>query len=189
MTEVKNMKKTAGILKFCCTLALVLEILMAVMVAFIEVALLMAGSFSELAAKSGAITIDGGTMTPAEMDALKPFLLIALAFSLVALVLAIVGTVKTRTALGECKEERPFSEKCVNAVRASARLEIIGGIVGIVSSIVLSLMGSSLTVNGTHLGKSSTTLSLSFLFYAVEKYLLYHIAEYGHGLETKQDRL
>ena len=183
------MKKTAGILKFCCTVVLVLEILITVILVLALGAILLAGNFSDLAAKTGAITINGGTMTPAEMDTLKPIVLIALASGLVALVFTIMGTVKTRTALGECKEERPFSEKCVNAIKASARLEIVGGIVGIVSSIVLAVMGSSLTVNGTPVGRSSTTLSLTFLFYALEKYLLFHVAKYGHGLETNEERL
>ena len=56
------MKKTAGILKFCCTLALVLEVLAAIFAAVGLIALAMAGSFSSLAAKTDSpITITGGT--------------------------------------------------------------------------------------------------------------------------------
>ncbi|MBQ6477811.1 MAG: hypothetical protein IJI44_00430 [Erysipelotrichaceae bacterium] len=183
------MKKTAGILKFLSTLAMVLEVIGLLAVAAVVVTLLVAGNFSDLAAQSNSpITVNGGTMTPAEMDALKPIILIAMAFALASLVFTFIGTLKTRTALGECKEERPFSEKCVNAVKLSARMEIIGGLVGIVSSIVLALMASSLTVNGTSVGSTSTRLSLTFLFYALEKYLLYHIAKYGHSLETNPDK-
>ena len=122
------MKKTAGFLKFCYTIALVFEMAAAVLLGIITVALLMAGSFSALATQGSVITVSGGTMTPEEMDALKPIVLAALGLSLAALILAIFGTQKTRTALGECKEERPFSEKCVKALKTSARMDIIGGI-------------------------------------------------------------
>ena len=184
------MKKTAGFLKFCTTVVVVLEVLVTVVLAIVEGALLMAGSFSSLAAKSGsAITIKGGTMTPAELDALKPVVLIAIGIALVSAILALLGTLKTRTALGECKLERPFSAKCADNIKASARFEIIGGIVGIIGAIVLAFMSSSLTVNGVSVGGTMCTVNLAFLFYAVEKYLLYHIAEYGHSLETDQERL
>ncbi len=183
------MRKTAGILKFCCTLALVLEVLAAIFVAVGLIALAMAGSFSSLAAKTDSpITITGGTLTPEEMDALKPFVMIALASAVLGLLFTIIGTMKTRTALGECKQERPFSEKCVKAIKASARMEIIGGLAGIASSVILMLLASSLTVNGISAGKSSGSMSLTFLFYAVLKYLLYHIANYGHTLETDPNR-
>lgn len=183
------MKKTAGILKFISTIALILEIVGAVLLALIMVFLLVAGSFSDLAAKeNSAITIEGGTMTPAELDALKPIILIALATALVSVIFTMIGTIKTRTALGECKEERPFSKRCVDALKASARIEVIGGLFGIVTAIVLSLMASALTVNGTPVGKTSTTASLTFLFYAVQKYLLFHVAQYGHSLETDPDK-
>lgn len=183
------MKKTAGFLKFCYTIGLIFEILAAVLVAIVEVILLMAGSFSSLAEKTGAITVSGGTLTPAEMDALKPIVLIAIACALAGVIMAIIGTLKTRTALSECKVERPFSQTCVDALKASARMDIIGGIFGIVTAIVLALMASSLTINGTSVGKSSTTMSLTWLFYAAMKYLLYHIAKYGHSLETDPERM
>ncbi|MBQ9424856.1 MAG: hypothetical protein IJU42_02825 [Erysipelotrichaceae bacterium] len=182
------MKKTAGFLKFFTTVALVFEIASAVLLGVVVVALLMAGSFSALAEKGGIITVSGGTMTPEEMDALKPIVLAALGLSLAALIMTIIGTQKTRTALGECKEERPFSEKCVKALKTSARMDIIGGIFGIVTAIALSLMASSVTVNGASVGKTSSNMSLTWLFYAVLKYLLYHIASYGHSLETDPER-
>ena len=183
------MKKTAGILKFCYTIVLALEILVTVIVAITEVALLFAGNLSDHMSGEGGITVSGGTMTPAEVDALKPIVLIALAIAIVSLIFTILSTLNAKKALAECKEERPFSEKCVKALKASANLEIIGGVISIVSSIILAVMGSSLTVNGTSIGKSSTTLSLSFLFYALMKYMLYHVAEYGHSLETNEERL
>ena len=93
------MKKTAGILKFCYTLGLVIEIVVAVVLAVTEVALLLAGSFSSLAEKGSVITVDGGTLKPEEMDALKPIVLVAIGLSLAAVILAIIGTLKTRTAL------------------------------------------------------------------------------------------
>ena len=182
------MKKTAGILKFCYTLGLVIEIAVAVVLAVTEVALLLAGSFSSLAEKGSVITVDGGTLKPEEMDALKPIVLVAIGLSLAAVILAIIGTLKTRTALSECKKERPFSEKCVNALKMSARMDIFGGIFGIVTALVLSLMASAITVNGSSVGKTSSTVSLTWLFYAALKYLLYHIADYGHSLETDPER-
>ena len=183
------MKTTAGILKLCCTIVLVFLVIAAALLVFVEGALLMAGSFSSLAQSNGPITINGGTMTPAEMDALKPVVLVALCLGLVGLLITIVGVIKTRTAYGECKEERPFSEKCVKALKTSARTEIIGGIFGIIASCVLTFMASNLTVNGSPLGSTTTTLSLTFLFYALQKYLFFHVTEYGHSLENHQDRL
>ena len=184
------MKKTAGFLKACATFVVIIEILAAVIVAIAGVALLMAGSFSSLAERTGnAITVNGGTMTPAEMDALKPVVLLGVALALVTIVMALLGTLKVRKALNECKLERPFSTVCAESVKASARFEIIGGIVGIIGGVILATMASSLKVNGASMGSTSISFNLGFLFYAVEKYLLYHIAEYGHSLETNQDRL
>lgn len=37
-------------------------------------------------------------------------------------------------------------------------------------------------------GTSSSTASLTFVIYALQKYLLYHIARYGHSLETDPER-
>ena len=182
------MKKTAGILKFCYTVGLVLEVLVTVIIAITEVALLLSGNLSDHMSGEGGITVSGGTLTPAELDSFKPVVLIALGFAIVSLVFTILSILKAKKALAECKEERPFSEKSVKAIKASANLEIIGGVISIISSIILAVMGSSLTVNGTPIGKSSTTLSLSFLFYALMKYMLYHVAEYGHSLETNPDR-
>lgn len=180
------MRKTAGFLKFGCTLIVVLEVFVAIVFAILLGALLFVGSFSELAAKTGnAITVDGGTMTPAEMDALKPVILVAIAIGLAAIIFALLGTLKTRTVLGECKAERPFSQKSVDSLKASARLEIIGGLIGIIGSFVMYAMASNLKVNGVTVGRSMASTNLTFLIYAVEKYLLYHVAEYGHSLEKR----
>jgi len=180
------MRKTAGFLKFGCTLAVILIAFVAIVLAFLLGTLLFIGSFSELAAKTGnAITVNGGSMTPAEMDALKPVVIIGIGIALAAAVFALLGTMKLRTVLGECKEERPFSQKSVNSLRSSARLEILGGLIGIIGSIVMYVMASNLKVNGVTVGRSMMTFNLSFLIYAVGKYLLYHIAEYGHSLENR----
>ncbi len=180
------MRKTAGFLKVCETIMLVLEILVAVILAVTEVLLLVMGSFSAIAAKAGsAITISGGNLTPAELDSIKPFIMIAICFALVSVVLAIIGTIKTRKALDECREERPFSDESVSNILSAARIEIIGGIFGIISSLVLTFMAAGITINGTSVANSSTSLNLTFIFHAVEKYLLYHIADYGRSLENR----
>ncbi len=180
------MRKTAGFLKFVCTVSLVFEVLVGIILAICFIALLLAGSFSELAAKAGdAITISGGTMTPAEMDALKPVIMIALGSSLVAVVLAILGTVKTKSALSEVKDERPFSDKCVESIKSAARIEVIGGIFGIVGALVFSVMASKLTVNGTPVGTTSASLNLTFIIQAVQKYMYFHVAKYGQSLENR----
>ncbi len=179
------MRKTAGFLKACCTFVLVLEIVAIVMLAIAGGFLAFTGKFSELAAKSDAITVEGNSLTPEQMDALKPVILAVIAIGLLVLVLTLLGTLKTRTALEECKEERPFSSKCVDAIKASARFEIIGGLVGIIGGIVLSFMSAPIKVLGTSVSSRMSSLNLSFLFYACEKYLLYHVAEYGHSLENK----
>ncbi|MBR2801894.1 MAG: hypothetical protein IKE21_04765 [Erysipelotrichaceae bacterium] len=179
------MRKTAGFLKFCATFALVFEVVGLAILVLIEAALALTGKFSELAEKSGAITISGGTMTPEEMDALKPVVLAVIAFGIIALLLAMLGTLKTRQALEEVKSERPFSDKSIDSVKAAARFEVIGGIVGILGGIVLSAMASQLRVNGTPVGQSSVTLHLSFIILAAEKYMFYHVAKYGQSLEMK----
>ncbi|MBQ9036954.1 MAG: hypothetical protein IJ115_05850 [Erysipelotrichaceae bacterium] len=180
------MRKTAGFLRVLCSIALVFEVLACVILVGVEVFLAFIGNFSDIAAKTGnAITISGGTMTPAEMDAIKPIIMIVIALSLVTVVFAIIGTVKTRVALSECKEERPFSDKCVAALLSAARLQIIGGLIGIVGTVVLQTMASKLTVNGTPIGSSATSFNLTFLVNAVEIYLLYHIAKYGNSLEKR----
>lgn len=184
------MRKTAGILKGCCTFAIVIACLALVLLVIAEAALLMAGSFSSLAEKAGnALVINGGTLTPEELDAFKPILLIVLGLGIVTIVLAILGAIKTRTALNECKEERPFSQKSVDAIKNSARLQILGGIIGIVGTILIAVMASGLTINGRPVASSSGSFNLSFLFYAIEKYLLFHIAEYGHSLENDSQKM
>jgi hypothetical protein len=183
------MRKTAGFLKACCTIVLVLLVIAAMVVTGVLVMVAMAGSFSELASKTGnVITISGGSMTPAEMDALKPVMLGVMAAALVALVLAILGTLKTRDALTECKEERPFSRKCADSLKSAARFEVLGGVAGIICTVVLSFMAANLTVNGSPISSGSTTFSLSFVFNAVMKYLAYHVVNYGHSLERDPRR-
>ena len=180
------MKKTAGFLKFCCTFAMVFLVFGIVILALTGGFLIAVGSLSELAGKAGkAITIDAGTLTPAELDALKPVVLIALCFALVSVVLALIGTINTRKALKECQKETPFSDISVNSLLTSARMEIIAGVIGIIGGFVVSFMASKLTVNGSPIGSSMSTINLSFVFYAVMKYLLYHIAEYGRKLERR----
>ena len=180
------MKKTAGILKFICSFTLVIEIMAAVFTGFGTVALLMVGSFSELAAKAdNAVKVEASGLTPAEMDALKPVIIGALVLAFVAVIFALLGTLQTRKVLTECQNETPFSSTSVNSLKASARLDIIGGIVGIVGAAVLTFMASKVKVNGTSVGSSSGSLNLSFLIYALIKYHLCHVAEYGHRLENR----
>ena len=47
---------------------------------------------------------------------------------------------------------------------------------------------ADVTVNGASVGKTSSNISMTWLFYAALKYLLYHIANYGHSLETDPER-
>lgn len=180
------MKKTAGFLKALTTLALIFEILGAVIVCGVFLLFAFTGRISDLAAKTGnAITFESSSLSIEEIDAAKPLVMAALGLALVVLIFTILGTVKTRTALSECKKETPFSETCIKAIRSSARLQIIGGLIGVIGGIVLSFMASGLTVNGSPVGRSSVSLNLTFLIYAVQKYLLYHVAEYGRSLEEK----
>lgn len=184
-----HMRKTAGFLKVCCTIVMVFMVIAAMALTAGLVVIALSASFSELAAQSGnAITISGGEMTPAEMDALKPVILGVLAAGLIGVILSILGALKTRAALTECKEERPFSQKCIDSFKSAARYEVIAGLVGIASSLVMSFMASNLTVAGTKLGGSTTTFSLTFVLYAVMKYLAYHVASYGHTLERDPRR-
>ena len=177
------MRKTAGFLKFFVTFAIVVGILGVLLLLVAEGYLLAAGNLS---AMSGAITISGTGITPETIDAMKPFLLIAIGLTLVALIFSIMGGFKTRKALAECQEERPFSQLCIDNIKASARLDIISGIIGIVSTVILTVAASSITLNGTSVKDTTATVHLGFILNAVQKYLLYHIACYGQSLENKQ---
>ncbi len=181
------MKKTAGILKFLSSIVLFVEALGGILVAFAAAAILFIKDYSKFTDKTGSIIqVQGQTLTPEQIATLKPVILVALAFALATIVFAFLGTSKFRKALKECRNETPFSSTSVKAIKASARYEVIGGIVGIIGSIVLSLLGSGIQLNGTSLVSSMNTFHLSFLIYALEKYLLFHIAEYGHSLEKAQ---
>ncbi len=182
------MRKTAGFLKVICIIAIVFEVIAIVCVAVALAAVAFVGDFSAIAEKTGgAITISstGTTLTPAEMDALKPVILVALGIALLTLIFAFLGTKKEKNVLAECQAERPFSAKSVSDLKGAARLELIGGFVGVAGAVVMMFMGKNLQVNGTSVGNSSLSLNLSFLIYAVQKYLLYHVAEYGHSLENR----
>ena len=180
------MKRTAGFLKFLCTFTLVFEAIAAVSMLIAACALLFMGNFSELTNVPGnMITVDSTNLTPEQLDAMKPVMLVTVVFFLASILLALYGTLKTRTALDECKNERPFSQLCVDSLKTSARMEIISGIVGILASIVISVVSAPIRVNGASVGSSMGTLNLTWLLYAVEKYLLYHVAEYGRSLENR----
>ncbi|MCR4632916.1 MAG: hypothetical protein K5648_02190 [Erysipelotrichaceae bacterium] len=181
------MKKTAGFLKFACSLTMFFEVIAGIFVAFVFGVILLIKDFSQFSDKTGgAITFSGETLTPEQLNALKPNLLVAFGFSLAAIILAFLGTSKFRKALSECKKETPFSKTSVEAIKASARYEVIGGIVGIIGGIVTYIMGSGIQINGNSIVSSMNTIHLSFLIYACQKYLLYHIAQYGHSLEKQQ---
>ena len=178
------MAKTAGFLKFIETVGLVFEVIAAIFLAFLEVFFAVIGNFSDIAAKTGnAITISGGTMTPAEMDAFKPAVMVVIAIGLVSVIFGIIGTLKTRKTLKEIQEMRPFSPEAVKSIKTAAQVEIIGGIAGIIGSLILTFMVSNLTVNGTSLGNTSVTMNLTFIIDAVQKYMFYHIMNYGNQLE------
>ena len=179
------MKKTAGFLKFLCTLGLIFEVIAIAFLALALGALIVVGSFSELAAKAQEAISISGNLTPAEMDALKPFIIVALATALISVVFAFLGTKKEKAYYTECTKEHPFSEKSVDSLMACARLELIGGIVGVIGSVVLFVMGQNLKINGASVGNTSLSLNLTFLIYAVQKYFHYHVADYGHSLENR----
>ena len=180
------MKKTAGFLKFACSLTMFFEVIVGIFVAFVFGVILLIKDFSQFSDKTGgAITVSGEALTPEQLAALKPNLLVAFGFALAAIVFAFLGTSKFRKALTECKKETPFSDASVQAIKASARYEVIGGIVGIIGALVSSVMGSGIQINGNSLVSSMNTIHLSFLVYACEKYLLYHIARYGNSLEKR----
>lgn len=180
------MRRTAGFLKFASTVVIIFEVLAALAFGGAGIALLFMGSFSNIANSTGiSITISGTSMSLAEMDAKKTIILVAFGIAFLALVLTIIGTVKTRKAYSECKEERPFSDECVNSLLSAARLEIIGGLVGIIGSLIISFATGNLAVNGANIGSTISSLNLTFIFYAVQKYLFYHVANYGRKLENR----
>lgn len=180
------MRKTAGFLKVIYTIGLVLEIIAAVVCAGLEIFFLVIGNLSDLAEKAGGvITITGGNLTPAELDAFKPVMMAAIGIAILGLILAILGTVKTRKTLGEIKEERPFSDTAAKSIKAAANLGIAGGVIGVIGAIVLAVMAKDLTVNGTSVSSSTISLNLTFIIDAVQKYMFYYVAKYGQTLERR----
>ena len=180
------MKKTAGFLRLLETISLVFQIIGTALLALVAVFLAFAGKLSEIAAKyDNIITISGSAVSPAELDALKPFLLAAIGIGIISLLFTILGTIKLRKVYAECKDEQPFSDECVDNLHGAARLQLIGGAFGIVSSIIMLLWGGSLTVNGSSISSSGITIELNFIVKAVTLYLLYHIAAYGRTLENR----
>ena len=180
------MKRTAGFLKILATIAVVLEVIALVVLLMVVAALVISGSLSGLS-QSAALSVSyhGTNLTPEQIKELLPIILFALFLGLVCVVFALLGTINMRKALDECRNETPFSDRSVNSLKTSARMEIIGGLLGIVGGIVISLMASSLKINGNSAGNTMTSVNLSFLVYACGKYLLYHIAEYGRELENR----
>jgi len=179
------MRRTAGFLKILATIAVVLEVIALVVLLMVVAALVVSGNLTGLPQNAISVSYQGTNLTPEQIKELLPIILLALFLGLVCVVFALLGTINMRKALDECRNETPFSDRSVNALKTSARMEIIGGLLGIVGGIVISLMASSLKINGNSAGNTMTSVNLSFLVYACGKYLLYHIAEYGRELENR----
>ena len=179
------MKRTAGFLKILATIAVVLEVIALVVLLMVVAALVVSGNLTGLPQNAISVSYQSTNLTPEQIKELLPIILFALFLGLVCVVFALLGTINMRKALDECRNETPFSDRSVNALKTSARMEIIGGLLGIVGGIIISLMASSLKINGNSAGNTMTSVNLSFLVYACGKYLLYHIAEYGRELENR----
>lgn len=181
------MKKTAGILKVFWTIGIVLEILMIIVLGAVGAMVLSVGSFSQIAESSGgAITLStGGEISAAELDALKPLILVAILVALVGMIFGLLGSLTTRKAISEVKEERPFSQTSIDAIKRGGKLEIVGGIVGFISSLMLYFWAASLTIGGVSIGSTSFSYNFTFVLRAVELYMLYYVAVYGKSLEDK----
>ena len=181
------MKKSAGFLKFLETIALVFEIIAIIILVLVIVFLLISGGVSGLAEKvKGAVTISGVDITAKDLETVTPIVLGALVSGVVSLLFAILGTFKTHKVLDECKNERPFSDVSVNNLKAAARLELIGGIVGVICTVALNIAAGGIRLNGASISNSAASIELGFIITAAVKYLLYHVAEYGNLLEGRE---
>ena len=183
--STKKMKNMAGYLRFIFILGAALEIIGILLCAGFEIALLIIGKFSDIVEASGeAIAVSGGEMTAAELDALKPVVMVFLLFEMVGLIINLLGTLKICGALKEVKVGSPYSEKCVEYLHSGAKYTVIGGIVGIIGSIILSIMAADLTFGGQSLSSTGISMNLSFVFQALLLYLMYYVAANG---EEKTD--
>ncbi len=181
------MRKIAGILKVLATIALVFEFIAAAGLAVFEAMLAFFDLSTIMEKAPGVITIDGVPMdvTPETINSFKPVLLALIALAFVLIVFTILGTRKIRTVFSECKAEMPFSQESCDALKAAARLVLIGGIVGIAGTAIIHFMSNGVTINGGSVSSSSITADLSFLITAAVLYLMHHVAEYGRSLEEQ----
>ena len=180
------MKKTAGFLHVVMTIGVVLIVLMLVLVAIAEGLLFTTNDLTGLSQVGITFNNNGAAMTAQELSAFKPVLQFFVAFVFVLLLLNLLGALKIRKVLGECKTKTPFSDVSCKSLKGAARLEVILGIVGILGTIALYIIGFNVSLNGAQVTDTTLTLNLSFIFSAVAFYLLYHVAEYGRKLENKE---
>lgn len=124
-----------------------------------------------------SITINGQPATIEALLAARTPVLIGCGVSLLVLILSIVAIGKIRAALGEVRDEKPFSEKCSGSLRTAAILEIINGVIfagGTIASAVVSK--SAVTVESVSNGIVS---GLSMLIFAIILMMLAKISEFG----------
>jgi hypothetical protein len=180
------MRRTAGFLKALHTILVVLEVIALFGITAAFVVLLAAGNLEELAKKVGeTISVEGITLTPAQMEALRLPLLIAFGVGVLTTVLALISTLKLRKVLGECKEERPFSDESVNGLKSAARLEMLGGLISIAASVAIGFGLKKAELGVVNASSTTASINLGFLFSAAVLYLLHHVAAYGNRLENR----
>lgn len=177
------MRKTAGFLHVLTTIGVILFIVALAVIALAEGFMFAAGDLSGLAQAGITVDAGGAALTAQDLASMKPLLMSIIAFAFVLVLIGLLTLLKVRKVLAECKESRPFSEVCCKSLKGAARLEILGGIIGILGTIAIFILGVNFSLNGTPIGDTTITLNLSFIVTAVLLYLLYHVAEYGKSLE------
>lgn len=174
------MSGTAGFLRILSTIVLVFLVIGIALVALSAVVLAVAPGILPESLADGAlagVTLNGQPATLEAILAVKNTVLVVLGAALVELILETVSVSKVRTALGEVRDEKPFSEKCSKALSGAAVIQIICAVLMIVESVVLTFVAKDFAVEnllGTGIGNS-----LSLIILAVFYMMLSKISEFG----------
>ena len=155
------MSGTAGFLRILSTIVLVFLVIGIALVALSAVVLAVAPGILPENLADGALADDAGASVAAHVE----------------LILETVSVSKVRTALGEVRDEKPFSEKCSKALSGAAVIQIICAVLMIVESVVLTFVAKDFAVEnllGTGIGNS-----LSLIILAVFYMMLSKISEFG----------
>lgn len=174
------MRGTAGFLRILTTIVMVILIIAIIVLAGVTAIFALAPGVLPEAAANGllsSITIDG---QPATIEMLLTYGKVVLIASGIAMLILILETVvigKIRTALGEVRDEKPFSERCSKSLGSAGVIEIIIGIIMIAAPCAGFFMGDSV-LEASALSTAAGN-GISSILFAIVLFMLAKISEFG----------